>query len=458
MRVQKSSKAQLIEVVMLFGNDGIVAEMLYPEFEAILDNMVSMPQYADEQVRAAYVLINPRLLVRSIVFFYLDFDEEGSVEPGWNLDLRHLAEKAGTGPDLGAGPIRLACRSQCAVPWYQMHLWDPELSPGKNHVNMVRDAVKQNGLRLVVDVEDDFVVAPGRLQVAPEDSWQNQEQMQALLHKTQEREKEQRHQAAQLIKQQRLRIQTLEAQHTETLAKLRQQYEMSLMQREQNEKQLQQQLSQYRGHIDRLKKQLLEQSEKLREIRKDVQVRIQELNEREQQQVSLLKSQYENELQAHIEAALAQQQELLRAQEDELSSKHERLQQAVFEQERLQRTVKDLTVQADEKILQRLDAAGVSFVALHPGAGHMNVPLLEIDVYLQNPVAYAAKHCLVTEEHYREWLKHYESAVCDALIETTDTLCGLPLERKSHPSQFTVGVSNRCSRHRKLVKPIQSYD
>ena len=53
MRVQKSSKAQLIEAVMLFGNDGVVAEMLYPEFEAILDNMVSMPQYADEQVRAA---------------------------------------------------------------------------------------------------------------------------------------------------------------------------------------------------------------------------------------------------------------------------------------------------------------------------------------------------------------------------------------------------------------------
>lgn len=458
MRVQKSSKAQLVEAIMLFGSDGVAVEMLYPEFEAILDNMVNMPQYADEQVRAAYVLISPRMLVRSIVFFYLDFDEKGAVEPGWNLDLRHLAEKAGTGPDLGAGPIRLACRSQCAVPWYQMHLWDPELSPSKNHVNMVRDAVKQNNLRLVMDIQEDLVVTPGRLQVAPEDSWQNQEQVQELLQKTQEREKEQRYQAAQLIKQQRLRIHTLEAQHTETLAKLRQQHELALIQHERSEKQLMQQLSQYREQNDALKLQLSEQSEKLREIRKDVQLRIQELNEREQQQVSLLKSQYENELQARIEALTTQHQEQLRTREDELATKHERLQQAVFEQERLQRAVKDLTAQAGEKILQRLDSAGVNFVALHSGIGHINIPLSQIDTYLQNPVGYAAKQCLVTEEHYREWLKHYESAACDALIETTDTLCCLPLERKSHPSQFVQGVSNKCSRHRKLVKPIRNYE
>ncbi|MCK9237447.1 MAG: chromosome partitioning protein ParA [Thiopseudomonas sp.] len=458
MRVQKSSKAQLVEAIMLFGSDGVAVEMLYPEFEAILDNMVNMPQYADEQVRAAYVLISPRLLVRSIVFFYLDFDEEGAVEPGWNLDLRHLAEKAGAGPDLGAGPIRLACRSQCAVPWYQMHLWDPELSPGKNHVNMVRDAVKQNNLRLVMDIEEDLVVTPGRLQVAQEDSWQNQEQVQEVLHKAQEREKEQRHQAAQLIKQQRLRIHTLEAQHTETLAKLRQQYELALAQRDRSEKQLMQQLGQYREQNDTLKLHLSEQSEKLREIRKDVQVRIQELNEREQQQVGLLRTQYENELQARIETLTAQHQEHLQAREDELATKHECLQQAVFEQERLQRTVKDLTAQTGEKILQRLNVAGINFVALHPGVGHINIPLSEIDVYLQNPICYAAKQCLVTEEHYREWLKHYESAACDALIETTDTLCCLPLERKSHPSQFVAGISNKCSRHRKLVKPVSSQE
>lgn len=458
MRIQKSSKVQLVEAIMLFDSEGVVAEMLYPEFEAVLDKMVCMPQYADEQVRAAYVLINPRMLVRSIVFFYLDFDDEGAVESSWNLDLRHLAEKAGQGPDLGAGPIRLACRSQCSVSWYQMHLWDPELSPSKNHIYMVRDAVKKNNLRLAMDVDDDFVVTPGRLQVASEDSWQNKEQLQELLQVTQEREKEQRHQAAQLIKQQRLRIHTLEAQHVETLAKLRQKYELALAQRDRTEKLTTQQLEQYREQNSSLKMQLSEQSEKLREIRKDVQLRIQELNEREQQQVSLLRTQYENELHARVEAATAQHQEQLRAREDELANQHERLQQAAFEQERLQQAVKDLTAEAGEHILQRLDSAGVNFVALHPGVGHINIPLSEIDLYLLNPYGYAAKECLVTEEHYREWLKHYESAACDALIETTDTLCSLPLERKNHPSQFVIGVSNKCSRHRKLVKPIKNYE
>lgn len=451
MRAQKSSKAQLVEAVMLFGEKGVIAEMLYPEFEAILDNMVCLSQYADEQVPAAYVLISPRLLVRSVVFFYLDFDEQGAVDSGWDLDLRHLAETAGAGPDLGAGPIRLACRSQCSVPWYQMHLWDPELSPSKNHLYMLRDAVSKNTLRLVVDVDDEPVVTAQQLQIAAEDRWQNQEHVQELQKQSREREKEQRDQAAQLIKQQRLRIQTLEAQNTEAIAKVRQQYERDLAQSKARETKLLEQCSQLSEQNQVLKQQLAAYVDKLKVIRKDVQTQMREMNEREQQQVSLLKSQYENEQQALVDAAVSQMREQLRRRETELADQHEQLQQARFEQQRLQHTVKDLTAQSGEQILQRLDSAGVNFVALHSGVGHINIPLSNIDDYLENPAAYAAKECLVTEEHYLQWLKHYESAACDATIGRTDTLCGLPLERKSHPSQFVEGVSNRCSRHRKLV-------
>ena len=100
-------RQQMTEAVLLFSESGIATEMLYPEFEAVLDNVVSMPDWADQQVRAAYVVINPRLQVRSVVLFYLDFDEQGVADSGWNIPLRQLVEKAEYGPDLEGGPIRL---------------------------------------------------------------------------------------------------------------------------------------------------------------------------------------------------------------------------------------------------------------------------------------------------------------------------------------------------------------
>ena len=95
------NKAQMTEAVLFFNERGVCKQMLFPEFEALLDNVVNMPEFADEQMRLVYVLINPRLMVRAAVFFYLDFDERGSADSGWNLPLRHLADNAGRGPDLG---------------------------------------------------------------------------------------------------------------------------------------------------------------------------------------------------------------------------------------------------------------------------------------------------------------------------------------------------------------------
>lgn len=451
MRTQKAGKAQMVEAIMLFGEHGIAAEMLYPEFQALLDNMVTMPHYADEQIRAAYVLINPRLLVRSLVLFYLDFDDKGQVDSGWNLDLRHLAEKAGTGPDLGAGPIRLACRSQCPVPWYQMHLWDPEQAPASNHFKMLREAVANNSLRLAVEIDTEAVLSPELLHVVAEDRWQNQAQIKELQRQAQERDKEQRYQAAQLIKQQRLQIRTLESTHTETLAKMRQHYDQRLAEGREGEKRLRQQLELLQRQNDELKAQWSQHASKIKEIRADVQGRMREMSEKEQQQLDLLKSQYESELQMRLDSLKACHQEQLQAYERDLAGQHEKIQELSFEHERLQQVIKDLTLQSGEQILQRLEEAGISFVALHPGAGHMSIPLADLDVYMENPQAYAAKQCLVTEEQYLEWLAHYETASCDALIPTTNTRCGLPLERKSHPGKFVSGVSNRCSRHRRVL-------
>ena len=61
----------MVEAVMFFADQKISKQMLYPEFEAVLDGVVNIPEFTDQQMHAAYVLINPRLLVRSLVFFYI---------------------------------------------------------------------------------------------------------------------------------------------------------------------------------------------------------------------------------------------------------------------------------------------------------------------------------------------------------------------------------------------------
>lgn len=90
-------------------------------------------------------------------------------------------------------------------------------------------------------------------------------------------------------------------------------------------------------------------------------------------------------------------------------------------------------------------------VTMQPGAGHITVPVDEVEEFLQSPAAYAAKYCMVSEEEYNVWLRHYEMPVCDAHITVTGEMCGLPLERKTRPGRFTPGISNRCSRHKELL-------
>jgi len=159
-------KPQMVEAVLFFNEGGICKEMLFPEFEAVLDGVVNLREFADQQMRAAYVLIDPRLHIRAAVLFYIDFNDDGSADKGWNIPLRNLAERTGRGPDLGAGPIRLACRSQCPVTWHQMHLWDPNQDGETSKVfSLLVERVKRNQLGLLVEEEAPTAVPAERLQM-----------------------------------------------------------------------------------------------------------------------------------------------------------------------------------------------------------------------------------------------------------------------------------------------------
>lgn len=165
-------KPLLTEAVMFFSEQGICKEVLYPEFEALLDGLVATPEFADETIEAVFLQINHRLHVRAAVFFSLDFDLDGYVNRLWNMPLRTLAEKAGRGPDMGGGPIRLVCLGFTNQPEYRPHLWKPGHRNGRADLSLIKEAVRRNALGIVGEDEETLsVIAADRLQVAAEDSW-----------------------------------------------------------------------------------------------------------------------------------------------------------------------------------------------------------------------------------------------------------------------------------------------
>lgn len=168
-------KPLLTEAVMFFSEQGIAREMLFAEFEALLDGLVAAADFADDTVEAVFLQINHRLHVRSAVFFTIDFDMDGHINRLWNMPLRTIAEKAGRGPDMGGGPIRLACLGFCTGKAYQPNLWTPGQRGGKADLAWIKQAVRNNALGILgEDEEVRAVLATENLQVAAEDTWYDQ--------------------------------------------------------------------------------------------------------------------------------------------------------------------------------------------------------------------------------------------------------------------------------------------
>lgn len=441
-------KPQTVEAVLFFNDGGVCKEMLYPEFEAVLDGMVSMPEFADQQMRVAYVLINTRLQIRAAVFFYLDFNEDGSADSGWNIPLRSLAERTGRGPDLGAGPIRLACRSQCPVSWYQMHLWDPELTQKNNHLVMLRDRIKRNQLGLLVEEELPQAVPTERLQMVAEDTWYAADAAkQTATRRAEELEQEQRVKAAQLIKQQRLRIASLEQQREADIKRLRELAAQQQARLEEDLAQLRRELSQKEQLAAELRLQLSEQAEGFQRTREEMTRQLRTLEQNSRAEAEAARARSDDEMQKQIAAAVAEYKEQVSIRDVELAYRNELDSQLQEEIEQLQKQRDALIEQSGDRVLERLSALGVAFMAYHPGAGHLTIPLSDMARYQQHPLAYAAAKCAVSEEQYGQWVQHYQQPTCIATL-TSGERCNMPLDKVEAPGRFIVGESNCCARHR----------
>lgn len=113
-----------IEIYLLFDLKQVARALSKEEFESLLDGDIALTGFTGK-VEMVQVICTRLRMIQSMVCFYLPLDDEGYCAENWHMPLQRLADTAARGPNLGAGRIRLACSSQCAISWHKDSLWDP---------------------------------------------------------------------------------------------------------------------------------------------------------------------------------------------------------------------------------------------------------------------------------------------------------------------------------------------
>ena len=442
-----NSPAEQLEAVFLFQEEQISRELLYPEFEAILDGFIPVPDFANASAKAAYVQVDHSLCITGAVFFLLGFDASGMVDRRWNVPLRQLIETAGTGPDMGAGPIRLACYSQCSIAWHQKNLWDPLMQRGNNSFVAMRKAVKANRLGLIVKpaaVNQSKSTEPLQSVRSAQQVEREQVALEQKLHDHYAQEL--RDKMAMLIKEQRLRIATTMNQHQAKLHSMQHEHQQRLLAYQQKHQQFEQENKELAERNRILKDTLDVQATKIEGMREYFAHKLKAAQQDESSQVQLLQENFALELDAKISAATAELREMLDMREVELFYRHQNESALKEEIVNLKRENQQLLKNSGDQLLGRLTKAGVNLVVFLPGLGEVAIALDDIGRYLEDPQAFAADKVGVSEAVYTAWLEHHKSPCCNAL-DARGQVCGRSITALESPLEFHPGESDRCAQH-----------
>jgi len=436
--------------------------MLYAEFEAILDSFVPLREYAGQEIKAIYAQISPQLKVVAAVYFLIGFDGVGNADRRWNIPLEQLAGQAESGPNLGAGPIRLACRSQCPVSWHAQSLWDPDMASEPNDFVVLRDVVKRNklGFKKIELEEDDIVAAPepvsprfvpaktaasaSAADVSDADKSLSADLVQFLRKKLSEEavaEKED------LAKKQRLLLAAQKTQFEDEINKLEETHSEELRAMQQKFQDYQKVLEEQKKQNEKLRMELQAQEKVVAQTKQLFEQKLAKNQEIGSGQLEAIKQDFANELQRKMDSLSQEFKEIIAAKDMELMYRDDEKAALVAEVAKLSAEKARLISQGGEQFLNRLAENKVSFVAYHQGVGNINIDIDDIGEYLSNPIAYVARSCKVTEQAYVQWLKHYENPVCQSFSELKGELCGKHLKAVINPSQFVIGRSDRCPLH-----------
>jgi hypothetical protein len=429
-------------IVFFDDQNRITKEMIYAEFEAILDHVVGISEFKSQTMRAAFVRINRSLNVKAVVFFLIDFDASGYVDPKWNLPLDHLAEAAGCGPDMGAGPIKLSCRSQCSVSWHQRSLWDPIVETENNTLRLLAMAIKRNRLGFEFDEPDESLTEPPVL--SDKHDATNIQKIEGVEQKLLTEKFKER--AGAMVEEHKLRIASLKTEAQGHIENLHAQYRAELKKINETVETTRQLFSEEKYKNQQLKETMENQAREFKQVRKRSHADAEKTKNIGEQQLAELREKYELEYKASIDSATADLKERLEMRDVELFYREEQMgglreELSILRQEKL-----DLVNGSSDKVLQKLTDSGVTFVAYQPGVDSFSIPVSDIAGYLESPEKYMADICHVDQDLYGKWLTHYELPVCND-IHDDGSVCGRPIAKTTKPSRFIPGESDRCSQH-----------
>ena len=436
---------QPYEAVLFVQDHQVTKQLRFTEFEAILDGVVALNEFADREVSLVFAELTPQLKIQALVFFLLYFDEHGRADPEWNLPLRQLAKTAGPGPVIGSGPTRLCCRSQCPVNWHQKDMWDPSMKPGANDFQAIRRALEDNRLDFPVKVEAAPVAPVAQAESIPllMPAARND-----LADIAQGVSAEHRVRIARVIRAQRLRIKTLIGQHEEALAELNRQRRIEIQALKTELQSQYQRVEQYQVLNEQLKAKLDQRNEQYLALQDQLAAAKQRIRALEDDQERAKRTAQESGQRAsdRLEAELVILKEQLDRRDVELFYRDEREARLRGEIEALKEELANTHGHPD--VLRKLVELDVVFVVYHPGAGHLTIAPSDVERYAANPAAYAAEKCFVSEQQYRSWLAHHEQPICTHALPGGGS-CGEPLPRITAPADYQAGRDNRCTQHRR---------
>jgi hypothetical protein len=443
------SKPQL-EAVMVFAQGQLDRQMQYPEFEAVMDGFVPMQEFSSAQAQAVYLCINADLCITASVFFYIDFDAQGMVAKHWNVPLQQLAETASRGPDLGAGPIALACYSQCPLKWQKNKLWDPIMEPGRNSFVLMKKAVAGNTLGLIFPEP----VAQVRHSDQPAGAELATSELKAELE--QQYARAMRNRLANTLKKQRLHINTVRSRMAIQLNELKQAHHARLEQYQQELDQHAKSRAQLEQDNQQLQQQLAMQHSKVQGLREYYENKLADFDNAQGAAQTTQVEALEQRLTMQFEESQAQLQEQLDMRDMELSYRRQQAAAARGELEQLRAEHEQLLNQGASRLLTPLQKAGISFVVFAPGVGQTTLAPSSVGAFMADPEAYFASLCGVSLQHYKRWLDHTHSPYCNAINEQGEE-CGVGVRRVLQPTDFHDGESNRCAEHLQLAPSVAQH-
>lgn len=431
------------EAVFFMKDHAVSRQMLFSEFEALIDGLSTIPEYVDEDARAVYAVIDAYGDIQALVFFKIYFDDESHADASWNVPVEKLAAVSGSGPDLGGGPIRVACRSQCAINWHQDDLWDPGMNPSTNDFIALQRAVNVNRLRFRFNSKSEG--DPVGIPTLQGDNDDNVPVLGAGDSDTAiDADADKRVKLARVLKEQRLRIRTLEMHKDRANQEVDREQRIVIHAYKNEIHSLKQSIEQLKVTNEKLQEKLSSRNEQYIDLQDKVTDQTKIVDDLKERLKSASSEEKEGLEKQKLEAEIVLLREQLDRRDLDLAYRDEREDLLRAELEELKETM--VSTPGSNELVEKLKEMEVVYVAYHPGVGHVSMTHNDILRYAENPIAFVSEKARVSEATYVAWLEHFEDPTCNH-IDSSGDACHTKVERCDSPSDFEVGISDRCGLH-----------